>query len=85
MRKYVSRRCTYHRECDIIWKMDGSKCEDVEVGPFADKDFDQPMESGKNDIQFTVIAMFIFFNNLAKQVVRKSIFYINSSNSPGML
>ena len=60
MRKYVSRRCTYHRECDIIWKMDGSKCEDVEVGPFADKDFDQPMESGKNDIQFTVIAMFIF-------------------------
>ena len=64
MRKYVSRRCTYHRECDIIWKMDGSKCEDVEVGPFADKDFDQPMESGKNDIQFTVIAMFIFKSNL---------------------
>ena len=52
MRKYAFRRCTYHRECDIIWKMDGSKCQDVEVGPFADKDFEEAMETGKNSIEF---------------------------------
>ena len=75
MRKYALRRCTYHRECDIIWKMDGSKCQDVEVGPFADKDFDEPMETGKNSIEFQVTAILDLYNDTAKSVIYINRFY----------
>ena len=47
MKYIISNRCNYHGDCNLIWKMEGSKCQDVEVGPFLENELDKTLNNGK--------------------------------------
>ena len=40
-------RCNFESECESYWKMDGSKCRDVKVGPFSHIESKNAFNKGK--------------------------------------
>lgn len=45
--KIYFHRCNSENDCHSFWRMDGSKCRDVKVGPFSHIESENALNKGK--------------------------------------